>query len=528
MNEKSSVLFLRPPIYEGDPRYAPVLESLGIEYLVGFCISKGLDVNYIDANMQNLSVEDVCSRIKEDSPKLICITITTEKIREQTETIINYAANLDYIKKPIICVGGHFVSYAFQEILKDYPNIDIVSVGEGEYSIEMLVRRIVDNRDYHDIDGLAYRDRDGIVQYNENKRNVVHDINILPWPDRRYSREAIQKSGLFCIIGSRGCYGNCKFCAINSFTNKFHYKKWRGRDIKDVVSELEYGVNKLKAKYVLFCDDNFIEAGRNGEKRIELFISTVVERNIKCHFGFFCRCNDIIQYKSKLRDLADIGLSHVFLGVESASQRTLDYFNKGITPEMAIKSIEICRQFGIMVEIGFIMFEPYTTLEEILKNMSFLKKLRLNSIFRFNTKLSVYYGSDFIESLKEEQLLIQNGYTIDYFYKNKGIEVIEKLFLLAYQKFIPIASIFYELKDCVTVTWYRKSFEEISDILIIEDKINDELTDWLVNQVIFFKENEEQWSDVFYKNFLDSSMVWLDKFVEQYYYFLNLYVKTIQ
>jgi len=78
MNDKNMVLFLRPPIYERDPRYAPILESLGIEYLVSYCESKGLDVNYIDANLQNLSVEDVCVAIKETKPKLICITITTE------------------------------------------------------------------------------------------------------------------------------------------------------------------------------------------------------------------------------------------------------------------------------------------------------------------------------------------------------------------------------------------------------------------------------------------------------------------
>jgi len=390
-----------------------------------------------------------------------------------------------------------------------------------------LVRYVLDNKEYRNIEGLAYRSTGSIV-YNENSNNIVLDINTLPWPVRTYTKEAIRKSGLFCIIGSRGCYGNCRFCAINSFTSKFHYKKWRGRNITDVVSELEYGINELNAKYILFCDDNFIEVGKKGEQRIDLFISTIKERNIKCQFAFFCRCNDIIFHKNKLKDLVDIGLSHLFLGVESASQRALDYFNKGITPDVSAEAIKICREFGIMAEIGFIMFEPYSTIDEILNNMLFLKKLNLNSIFRFNTKLSVYYGSDFIDSLRNDRLLIQNGYSISYKYKNEEINIIEKLFSQVYEKFIPIASVFYDAKDCITIMWHRKKLDEISDILEIENKINNELTDRLIEQVNFFNSNRKNWSIKFFEEFLNTNTIWIDKFVKEYFYFVNLYVNMLK
>lgn len=525
MNNKNDIMFLRPPILEGDPRYAPVLESLGIEYLVSYCESKGLSVNYLDANLQNLSIDDICCTIENTLPKLICISITTEKIRGQVEKIINFSANLKEKIKPIICVGGHFVSYAFREVLEDYPNIDIVSVGEGEYTIEELVRCVINNKDFYNIGGLAYKTDDGII-YNEN--NITCDIKTLPWPVRTYTAQAISKSGLFCIIGSRGCYGNCRFCAVNSFTKKFSYKKWRGREVTDIVDELEYGVNVLNAEYILFCDDNFIEAGVNGYMRLKLFISMVKEKKIKCHFGFFCRCNDIIHNKELLSDLVDVGLEHVFLGVESASQRTLNYYNKGITPDISREAITICREFGILVEAGFIMFEPYITVDEIVDNILFLKELQLNSIFRFNSKLSVYYGSNFIDSLNKDGLLVQNGYSISYVYRNKEIEILENLITEVYKKFLPIASIFYEIKNCVTVTWYKKTLNSISDILDIENKINNELTDILVKQITFFKQNKANWSEVFFEDFQNNSIIEIDKFIQQNFYFLNLYAKSIK
>lgn len=361
MDNKCDVIFLRPPIVEPDPRFEPILESLGIEYIVAYCRSQNIPCTYIDANLQNLAVKDVCNIINELCPKFVGITITTEQIRPSTRAIIDSISLM--LEKPVVCVGGHFVSYAYEEVLKNYPGIDFVCVGEGEYIIKNLVKAVLNNEDHCNLEGIAFRQGDDVI-YNPNISQKIIDLDTLPWPARDYTQAAIKKSQLFCMISSRGCYGGCKFCAINSFTKRFEYKKWRGRNISDVVSELKHGVEELGAKYILICDDNFIAPGLYGRQRLVDFIDLMKQEEVDCEFAFFCRANDVITHQEFLPELNKIGLRHMFIGVESASQKALDYYNKGITPDMSREAIKICSNNNICVEIGFIIFEPFVTFDQ--------------------------------------------------------------------------------------------------------------------------------------------------------------------
>jgi radical SAM superfamily enzyme YgiQ (UPF0313 family) len=480
MFNENNVLLLRPPIHEKEARFAPKLESLGIEYIVASCKKSGIRCNYIDANLQNFSVQDVLSYIQETKPLFIGISITTERIREETVEIIKGAKQL--IPEPIVFVGGHFVSYAYEVVLHTYKNlIDIVFLGESELTIVDAIKCFNENRPYSSLEGIAYLSN-GKTILNENHSKIINYLNTLSWPVRDYTHLAIEKTGLFCIISSRGCYGNCKFCAINNFTTTFHYKKWRGRDIENFVDEISYGV-ELGAKYILICDDNFIAPGKYGKERVGDFIGAMNAKHLNCEYAFFCRCNDIIRIKELLPELIACGLRHVFLGVESASQTTLDFFNKEITPETARKAINICHDLDIMTEIGFIMFEPYSTVETILNNLYFLQETKLNSIYHINTKLSVYYGSSLIEILEKDKLLETSNFTLTYKYLHEEIQVIESLVNLLYQELLPIVTILEELKDCITITWYKKDIADLSEILDIEQAINDKLTNILVDQI---------------------------------------------
>lgn len=515
----TKVLFLRPPIYEGDPRYSPVLESLGIEYIVAYCREKGIECIYLDANLQQLTQEEICESIDIIKPQLVCITITTEMIRPQAGYIIKYIKK--FYSDAIICVGGHFVSYAFREVLMDFPEIDYVSLGEGELVIFKLVKGVLEGMDIKKIQGLAYRENNDIF-YNENTDNIIIDLDMIPMPARDYTSVAIQRTGLFCMVGSRGCYANCRFCAVHSFTKRFDYKKWRGRSIRNIINEMEYGINELGAKYILFCDDNFIAPGKYGGERLAQFIEMLKTKGLNCEFAFFCRANDVINHEAQIKELTTLGLRHMFIGVESSSQATLDFFNKGITPKMSEHAVKICVDCGISVETGFIMFHPYSTIEEIVNNIYFLKKMKRNTLLRFNSKLSVYYGSEFIEILNRDGLLIQDEYKIKYKYLNDNIYIIERIIEEFFKASIPLISLFYDMKGSLTVTWHKKKENEISDIINIEQKINDEITDLLLEQILYIKDRVTPLNENEIEAFVNTGLVKVSKLINEYYYLASM------
>ena len=53
------------------------------------------------------------------------------------------------------------------------------------------------------------------------------------------------------IITSRGCVGTCKFC-----TTPYYFGKWNGRNVIDVVNEIEMLISKYNTKKIIFLDDN--------------------------------------------------------------------------------------------------------------------------------------------------------------------------------------------------------------------------------------------------------------------------------
>jgi hypothetical protein len=65
------------------------------------------------------------------------------------------------------------------------------------------------------------------------------------------------------------------------------------------------------------------------------------------------------------------------MGIESGSQRSLNRFKKGVSVEVNKRAIHTVRQFGIEPSLGFIMFEPYSTIADVRANLDFLKEMNL-------------------------------------------------------------------------------------------------------------------------------------------------------
>jgi hypothetical protein len=78
-----------------------------------------------------------------------------------------------------------------------------------------------------------------------------------------------------------------------------------------------------------------------------------------------------------LATLADNGASSVFLGIESGCDAVLKRVGKRITRQQIISAVRTVQGSGIKLTIGFIMFEPDTTLAELAENYNVLEELGL-------------------------------------------------------------------------------------------------------------------------------------------------------
>jgi len=87
------------------------------------------------------------------------------------------------------------------------------------------------------------------------------------------------------------------------------------------------------------------------------------------------RCDDIIRNKDTLPKLAKSGLNWVLLGVENSNPATLDYFNKGITPNDAKTAVKLLRENGIFAHAMVIIGNRKETQQSIQQLQEFANDL---------------------------------------------------------------------------------------------------------------------------------------------------------
>lgn len=237
-----------------------------------------------------------------------------------------------------------------------------------------------------DINGVAYK-KNGEIKQN-NLRPLIDKLNELPSPARDLTGIVIEKGGLAVISSSRGCYNRCSYCTISSFYRDPPGKPFRLRSAKNVSAEL----TELKKRFpnlqdIWFVDDNFVQKGAGGYERTKEICETL--KQLKLKFDIYLRADDVNE--RVLRVMTDAGLRSVFIGAEAGTNRTLeDIFKKRISVEQTKKAIKLCKKFGINVDPGFIMFHPWSTMEEIGENIRFLEEIEEYTPYGIASFLTAY------------------------------------------------------------------------------------------------------------------------------------------
>lgn len=133
-------------------------------------------------------------------------------------------------------------------------------------------------------------------------------------------------------------------------------------------------IDRLLAEYgkrdFYFVDPNFFGPGQYGQDRALRLASLLKERHIR--FGIEARVNDI--HEKTVSALAGAGLRHILVGLESGRDESLKRLNKMTTVAQNEKALKILRQHGIEPNVGFIMFEPDSSLQDIRVNYEFLQR----------------------------------------------------------------------------------------------------------------------------------------------------------
>jgi anaerobic magnesium-protoporphyrin IX monomethyl ester cyclase len=325
-------------------------------------------------------------------------------------------------------VGGHFATFAARELLRDFPALDSVVRGEGEFTLLELVQKLDTPETWGDILGLSYR-RDGRPVDNP-PRPLVDDLDDLPLPVRDTPPRHHLGVGYSPILGSRGCYRDCAFCSIHAFYGASRGKAQRFRSVSDLVDEMESLYHRFGVRFFVFNDDEWFPAGQARYARVAALGTELRRRDLQVIMSIKCRADDV--EPDLFRQLLDIGVVRAYVGVESGSDHSLQTLNKHTTVAQNRRALQVLHQVGMLADFGLIVFDPDSTAEDIRANLDFLRDMggAGQAPLSFG-RMEVYAGTPILDRLQSEGRLTGSYMAWNYTIADPHVEMLWRLMIAA-------------------------------------------------------------------------------------------------
>lgn len=361
--------------YNSDNFLWSILPSRGLLSLAAVLRNAGNEVQYIDADIDNLSELDIICQIMSFKPDVVGITMNTFQAKSGyslAKTIKGYDPGIS------ILIGGPHPSALKEEILKDIKCIDIIAVGEAEKTIEEISDVYANKKTLNDVKGIVYRERDGSIKTTADQP-LIEDLDTIPFPAydlagnlRRYpGAHPLRQSPSMHIMASRGCPFDCIFC-----TKSVWGKRTRFRSPENIISEVEYVHKNLGINEIFFQDDT-MNLNRNWFYKV---CDLIIERGLdKLSYKAPFRVNAKLVDEELLAKAKRAGFWIIFYGVESGNQEILDKVKKGTTIEEIKRAFRLTQDAGIRTIAAFMVGNFGENHSTINDSIALAKELRPDS-----------------------------------------------------------------------------------------------------------------------------------------------------
>lgn len=365
MSTRPRVLLVTPPYHSGVVESAGVWLPLHFVYLAGHARRAGAEVRIYDAMSLGHTHADIAREIEDWRPDVVGVTAITA-MEPDARVVCATAKRRD--PATVTVLGNVHPSFCWHAILSEDPNVDVVVRGEGEATFAHLVACIVAGVGFEQIPGIAHRE--GGVPVSNPPRPFCPDLDglspawdLVDWPSYFYRP---RPDGRLAIVNSsRGCRQRCSFCS----QQKFWERTWRARRPEDFVAELELLRDTYGVRVAMLSDETPTVDRRRWERILDLMI----ERGTGVELLLETRVDDVLRDEAILPKYRAAGVSHIYVGVESTSQATLDLYKKDTKVAQSKRAIELINAHAMISETSFVLGTPDETVESIRATVELAK-----------------------------------------------------------------------------------------------------------------------------------------------------------
>lgn len=343
---------------------------------------KGITVEVIEANIDNLNQEQIKNKIREFNPDIVGIPSMSLEYWRAAHLSAQLVKEVD--SNIITVMGGAHPTTLPYKVMED-KNVDYIILSEGE---ERLIKFIdileSKNPDFSSMDGVGYREGDKIIV--RKAASYIQNLDDYPLPDyslfnwkraMNFKQKSVvglgtRRAPVGLVHTARGCRFNCCFCTGLITMGR----GVRLRNPDNVLKEIDMLVRDFNIKELIFTDD-------------EMYADR--QRCVRIFEGLKSRKYDLIWKNTNLaswlmdreliRLMKESGCYQITISPESGSERVLkEIIHKPGTKVHSKQVADWCREFDIELEADFVIGFPGETWEEIRQTTNFADELNADAV----------------------------------------------------------------------------------------------------------------------------------------------------
>jgi len=371
------------------------MPPLGLAYLAGSLIEAGHQVEILDMvaesdkrwsynetheahGMTDQGLIDKINRVQPDMIGIGGFITQNPRIQQITEII--------KLRRPstTVVLGGINASTQPRYLMEN-TKADYLIQGPGETGVVELAYALENNDidSIRNIDGIGFRQNKEIVI--KPRLSFPDDLDSLPLPAHHLFKHAsyIADNVGMPVVTSRSCPGRCTFCAVHPISGT----RWRGREPKLVVDEIEAVVNRWGYQNVVVMDD----ACNVLPDRLIAICRELAERDVSARLTF---PGGLIM-KSITREvlywIKRAGAVSLSLPVEHANEYMRNtIIKKNLNVEKITNVLKWCWEERLLALVNFVIGMPGETEESLKEIRAFVQ-----SYSKYIASIGVYFATPY-------------------------------------------------------------------------------------------------------------------------------------
>lgn len=308
-----------------------------------------------------------------------------------------------------IIFGGVHATLMPEEVIEN-KNVDIVCIGEGEYTIKEILDKKLNCKN---VKGIWYREKSKIIKNKDRK--LIENLDELPYPD--WDNFELKKYFLINdnhlpIMASRGCPYSCTYCSNHALKKKLIGKYVRFRSVDNVMNEIGRRIEqyyKIGMRYLFFYDDTFILNHDFVVEFCKKFKENGFDKKIKWNINV--RANLVTDEIVKL--LKEAGCYEVRMGVEAGNEDIRNkLYKRGMSEKEIYNAVRIIKKYKLRLRVQFIVGAPYDSAKTM--NESYRMARKINADYTLFPILMPLPATEIKEICEAEDLIEKKGFKDSY------------------------------------------------------------------------------------------------------------------